>query len=366
MKKYIFIWALMLASVSGQAQEIPSNDLQNDINAIKRDTSFVYAESTMMDAVEALSGARAILELKLYEWLRCQYPNMDASTLVPNSKDKWDNRLTKRGKYNRVLAYVRKWDVVPALKLNAKTAEESYSLQDKIAFIKSMYKDFFENSSFDTENLSDLRKYLSSDVAKQIHMVCPYDVCDEKDSSYVVRLFIDGSPTYERPDPGDRVVTRSIRPLKNDWFEITNIWDVIETPIKVGVKLQNTNDGLQVVDFSTEWDTKMEAFSTVENTIEDWELLISPEEQKMITLVRFDEIEPYIKQLKADDRISGYGKYRTMPKDELCHLFIYNREGDIVAVLENTPHETYNLKTREKDVISNYKNCGAIWFTLRW
>ena len=34
--------------------------------------------------------------------------------------------------------------------------------------------------------------------------------------------------------------------------------------------------------------------------------------------------------------------------------------ADSVVIIQNT----YNLKTREKDAISNYKNCGAIWFTL--
>ena len=139
-----------------------------------------------------------------------------------------------------------------------------------------------------------------------------------------------------------------------------------EKPVVIGLKIQNTEDGLRVVDFSYDEDKKTEGLSEVDNTIEDWELLLTPEEKKMISMVSFYEIEPYIKQLKADDRIYGYGKYSTMPKDDLCHLFIYNREGEIVTVLFKTHQNTYNLKTREKDAISNYKNCGAIWFTLRW
>ena len=363
MKKIVLLWALLLAFVSAEAQEV---DPQSNINAIKRDTSFIYAESTMMDAVEALSGARAILEMKLHEWLRNNYPDEKADVLVSESKEKWLSLLTKRGKYNRLLVYVSKYDVVPDLKPNEKIVEDLSSVQDKITFIKQMYKDFFHNKSFNTENPSYLRQYLSSDVIKQIHMDCPYDGSDERDSSYVVYLFIDGSPNYERPDPGNRVASRSIKPMKDDWFEVTNNWDMAGRPIIICLKVQNTNDGLKVVDFSTEWDDKMEGLSPIENAIEDWEFLISSEGQKMITLTKFDEIEPYIKQLKADDRILGYGKYRTMPKDEHCYLFIYNREGDIVTVLEQTALGTYNLKTREKDVISNYKNCGAIWFTLSW
>lgn len=363
MKKTFLSCISLLASVLCQAQGIDGVDPLNDINAIKRDTSYIYAEATMKDAIEAQSGARAILELKIYDWLRNNYPGKNIDSLVTSSRDKWLDLLTRRDKYNRVFVYVSKQSIVPVQKPKA-VAEDPFSQQDKIAFIKRMYKDFFDNRDFDTENLSNLRKYLTSELAEQIHIECPYDGCDESDSSYIVDLFKDGSLSYERPDPGYRVVTRSIKPLKYDWFEITNVWDVIEDPIIVGLKIQNTEDGLRVVDFSYEGDKKTEGLSEVDNTIEDWELLITPEEKKMISMVSFYEIEPYIKQLKAADRIYGYGKYSTMPKDDLCHLFIYNREGEIVTVLFKTRQNTYNLKTREKDAISNYKNCGAIWFTL--
>ena len=364
MKKTILLCTYLLASISGQAQGIDGVDPLNDINAIKRDTSYIYAEATMKDAVEAKSGARAILELKIYEWLHNCYPGKNADSLVNQSKSHWCDLLTSRGNYNRVLAFVSKQVIVPVQKQKERTVEDPYSQQDKITFIKRMYKDFFDNRDFDTENLSNLRKYLSSEVAQRLHVECPYDNCDESDSSYIVDLFADGGLSYERPCPGYRVVTRSIKPLKYDWFEITNVWDVIEDPIIVGLKIQNTEDGLRVVDFSYEGDKKTEGLSEVDNTIEDWELLITLEEKKMISMVSFYEIEPYIKQLKAADRINSYGKYSTMPKDDICHLFIYNREGEIVTVLFKTHQNTYNLKTREKDAISNYKNCGAIWFTL--
>ncbi len=364
MKKIMLLWTCLLFCALGQSQGVESVDPLKDINAIKRDTSFIYAESTMKDALEAQSGAKAVLELKLYEWLRSHYPNVNSEKLVSDSKENWITLLSKRGIYHRVLVYISKYDLMPSLKPKDQIVEDPYSQQDKIAFIKRMYKDFFDNNSFDTEKLSDLRQYLTQSVAEQIRMQCPYDGCDETDSSYVVCLFVDGSLSYERPDPGYRVVTRSIKPLKYNWFEVTNIWDVVEDPIIVGLKVQNTSEGLRVVDLSTDSDKKTEGLSESDNTIEDWELLITPEEQKMISLVSFYEIEPYIKQLKADDRINGYGKYSTLPKDDLCHLFIYNKDGEIVTVLLKTPHNTYNLKTREKDVISNYKGCGAIWFTL--
>ena len=102
----VLLWSCLLASVSGRAQVSDSVDPLNDINAIKRDTSYIYAEATMKDAVEAQSGARAILELKIYDWLRNKYPEVNSDSLVLNSKDKWFDLVTRRGEYNRAFVYV--------------------------------------------------------------------------------------------------------------------------------------------------------------------------------------------------------------------------------------------------------------------
>lgn len=322
MKKTVLLWICLLACTTSLAQGIDGVDPLNDINVIKRDTSYIYAEATMKDAVEAKSGARAVLELKIYDWLRNCYPEKNADSLVNQSKSHWCDLLTSRGNYNRVLAFVSKQVIIPVQKHKERNVEDPFSQQDKITFIKRMYKDFFVNTNFDTQNLSDLQKYLTPDVAERLHDECPYDGC-EGEMRYVVDFFEDGNPSFERPDYGDRVVTRSIKSLKYDWFEITNIWDVSEEkPVIIGLKIQNTEDGLRVVDFSSEEDKKTEGLSEVDNTIEDWELLITPEEQKMISMVSFYEIEPYVKQLKAEDRIYEYGEYSTMPQDCLCHLFI--------------------------------------------
>ena len=92
---------------------------------------------------------------------------------------------------------------------------------------------------------------------------------------------------------------------------------------------------------------------------------LSEEEQRMTGLHEFDEIEPYVKRLKATDKVTNYGKYTTMPTTGLCHLFIYNQTGEVVAVLRKEDTTIINLRTRQQDEITNYKNCGAIWLQLK-
>jgi hypothetical protein len=226
MKKIVLLGACLLASVSSQAQATEHADSLNDINAIKRDTIFIYAESTMKDAVEAMSGAHAILELKIYDWLRSKHPGENAEVLVNDSKKEWSDILSRRGMYNRAFVYVSKRDVLPMV---------------------------------------------------------------------------------EVPEP----------------VEVEDTVPVLE------------------------------------------EVLVpelTPDEETMAAIFKFDEIEPYIKGLKSEGRLHAYGKYASMPEDDPCYMFIYDKEGSVVAVLrqlEGGKH--YNLRTLKDDNIRNYKNCGAIW-----
>ena len=228
------LWSCLLASVSGWAQVTDSVDPLNDINAIKRDTSYIYAEATMKDAVEAQSGARAILELKIYDWLRNKYPEVNSDSLVLNSKDKWFDLVTSRGEYNRAFVYVDKRGVLPVV---------------------------------------------------------------------------------EKPEP-----------VESD--------SVADDPVTI-----------------------MEDFLRLE---------LTDDEETMAGVYDFGSIEPYIKGLKENQRLKAYGKYASLPEEALCYLFVYNRDGNVVAVLRQAEDGSYfNLREKKDDNVRNYKNCGAIWFQLK-
>ena len=234
MKKILFIWASLLVSLSGQTQNIERVDSLNDINAIKRDTSFIYAESTMRDAVEAQSGAHAILELKLYDWLRSKHPGEDVELLVSNSKKNWFDLLSRRGKYSRVFVYVSKRDVLPVVE----------------------------------------------------------------------------------PDI-----------VEVDTVEVEESVPVLEDVL-----------------------------------VPD----LTPEEEEMVTIDSFSRIEPYVNGLKEKGRLRAYGKYASLPEDDPCYIFVYDRDGGVVAVLrqaENGQH--FNMRSQKEDNVRNYKDCGAIWFQLK-
>lgn len=222
-KKKLLLWASLMSSLSVQAQGIERIDTLDDINAIKRDTSFIYAESTMKDVLEAQTGAQALLQLKICEWLRFNHPELDSESLVSNSKEKWFSLLTKRGVYNRIFVYVNKYDILPI-------KEEPEAVLEDVLIPQ-----------------------------------------------------------------------------------------------------------------------------------------LTPEEETMsVSIVRFENIEPYVKNLKADGQLKAYGKYTSLPQDESCYMFVYNREGNIEAVLRQTEDgKHFNLRTLKEDNVHNYKNCGAIWLQFK-
>ena len=235
-KKYLIIWICLLFAMSVQAQDFADFDSLADINVIKRDTSYIYAESTRLDAVEALSDARIILEIKLQDWLRYKHIKEDASSLISNSKERWLSLLTKRGKYKRVFVYVSKRDVLPM-------------------------PETLEAVTLDAVSLSEEPVVVPEDVRT---------------------------------------------------FELTN------------------------------------------------------EEEEMAAITGFADIEPYVKGLKNEGKLRAYGKYASLPEDDACHIFIYDRDGDVVAVIRQTADgHQYNLRTKNDDNVRNYKNCGAIWLQLK-
>ena len=86
---------------------------------------------------------------------------------------------------------------------------------------------------------------------------------------------------------------------------------------------------------------------------------------QMKQIKSFYDVEPYIKGLKSKGKLNAYGKYATMPENEDCHLFVYDKQGNISALLRKAGNTQYNLNSLKEDNIKNYKNCGAIWFQLK-
>ena len=249
MKKHVvsmllFVTAAVLPSAAQTAADVTKN-----INKVKRDTMFIYAEATMKDLNEAYNGARAILEVKVGDWVREQHPAEGIGVCIVKAKEHFIQLETRRGDFYRAFVYVRKSDIMPV-------ADKSEVTVFEVA---------------------------PSTKPNQVEAI-PAIIVSE-----------------EAPE------------------------EVNETPV----------------------------------------LELTSEEKQMRQVRSFYEVEPYIKSLKSKGKINAYGKYATMPDDEDCHLFVYDKQGNISALLRKSGITQYNLNTLKEDNVKNYKNCGAIWFQLK-
>ena len=221
-----------------------AQSVAKDINKVKRDTMYIYAEATMKDLSEAYNGARAILEMKVGDWVRTQHPAEGIEVCIVKAKEHFVQLETRRGEFYRAFVYVRKSDIMP--------------------------------------------------------------VADKSEVKVLEVAPISKSPRIEA------------RPA-----------------------------------------------IIVAEEVPQAELELTPEEKQMTTVQSFYDVEPYIKGLKSKGVLKAYGKYATMPINEDCHIFVYDKQGNISALLRKSGSNQYNLNTLKEDNIKNYKNCGAIWFQLK-
>lgn len=88
-------------------------------------------------------------------------------------------------------------------------------------------------------------------------------------------------------------------------------------------------------------------------------------EKRILQVVLSSQIDDYIREMQAQNSLRGFGKYKKMPQNDECYLFVYNKSGEIPAHLHRVEGKYINVKTGQEDDIDNYKGCGAFWFTFR-
>ena len=239
MKRILCVISCLMLFMSLIAQQ---DDLVRQIGRIKRDANFIYAEATMKNQKEALAGAKAILEVKVSDWIH-QETTENVDVCIAKAKEHCFELQTMRGDYYRAFVYVNKQDILP--------------VTDK----------------------------------KEV-VVFQVDNSTSKDSSAEVI-------SEDSPSPSVEVIT------------------------------------------------------------------LTADEEKMKSITSFYEIKPYIESLKKAGRLDTYGKYSTMPQDGKCHLFVYDKQGKVVAALRKTGNYILNIATLRGDNIKNYNECGAIWLRIK-
>ena len=109
MKKFVlFIFMLFSISTFGQT----TVDAQ-EINAIKKDQTYLWGENRSADLGEALAGARTSLEIRVSEWVKEQHASEGIEVCIVKAKENCSEIQTMMGNRYRALIYVKKSDILP-------------------------------------------------------------------------------------------------------------------------------------------------------------------------------------------------------------------------------------------------------------
>lgn len=91
---------------------------------------------------------------------------------------------------------------------------------------------------------------------------------------------------------------------------------------------------------------------------------LNDEEKAFAAVSQFNSVKPIVERIRQDGRLIDYGKYKDMPSEGICYLFVYDKSGIVEAVLRRDS-TMLNLRTQQEDDIDNYKGCGAIWLRMK-
>ena len=113
-------------------------------------------------------------------------------------------------------------------------------------FIESMYKDFYEPNNLERSDKKLLSKYFTEEAMQKFYVESDYE---DGGFFYCTDFLVNGAISGNAsPDYGDKVVSRTIEPENDGWFLVTNIWDVIQEPVKVRLQVKSIDGAFKVVD----------------------------------------------------------------------------------------------------------------------
>lgn len=85
--------------------------------------------------------------------------------------------------------------------------------------------------------------------------------------------------------------------------------------------------------------------------------------KRLLALKMYDEVPACVETLKKKGLITEYNRYASLPNPDDYVLIIYNRAGEVEAILSEGA-ERINMRTLQADGVANYKGRGAIGVKL--
>lgn len=314
-KRLLAVIAFMLCFSASFAQ---TDNVQKDINRVKRDTAYIYAEATMKKMEDAIEGAKAVLELQVAEWLKSQGMS-GTETCVTKAKENIMTLQTRRGNFHRAFVYVKKSDII------------TFASESNVLVMK----------------LSDGKSKKDKKESKTTKPVKPAAPAKEETPAETVAPVKPAAPA------------KSSTPAVDDDMYMTPKKETVSKPQKAQKKNVEKAEKAEGVE-------KKEEMTSVVQSANDG--LISTTERQMKNVANVSDIKPLVLSWVDSEKVApnNYGQTSTLPTSGNFHAFVYDRSGNVVAALRHTDGKTFNLNTLEADDMAKYKGKGYGVFWVRF
>lgn len=314
-KRLLAVIAFMLCFSASFAQ---TDNVQKDINRVKRDTAYIYAEATMKKMEDAIEGAKAVLELQVAEWLKSQGMS-GTETCVTKAKENIMTLQTRRGNFHRAFVYVKKSDII------------TFASESNVLVMK----------------LSDGKSKKDKKESKTTKPVKPAAPAKEETPAETVAPVKPAAPA------------KSSTPAVDDDMYMTPKKETASKPQKAQKKKVEKVEKAEGVE-------KKEEMTSVVQSANDG--LISTTERQMKNVANVSDIKPLVLSWVDSEKVApnNYGQTSTLPTSGNFHAFVYDRSGNVVAALRHTDGKTFNLNTLEADDMAKYKGKGYGVFWVRF
>lgn len=175
-RKILFHLLLLLISVSVNAQEQNTNETLREINKIKLDNNYIWAEGTSTKSKkDALENANTVLSFEIQNWLKSSGKTDIAGIVVPTS-DQYLTIHTQRRNLHRAFVYVERNKIMPYSKgekvVVMEQVTEKKKKEEKEPIGTSSYEEVYEPTAIEKEMLQvktsdDIIAFVErSDIAK--------------------------------------------------------------------------------------------------------------------------------------------------------------------------------------------------------
>lgn len=309
-KKKLLALVLMLLF----AEVVPAQTTSKEINNIKRNQIYIYAESTMATEAEARDVANELLMKQIEEYISSKRKLTNAdNVIIKNISTKSESMTMMRGTMYRVFVYVKKSDIEGVNNttvINAKSGTTT-SITDKPSS-NALATNTTPSTTSATVDIpeSEIAIEMTPDEIADIDIpdaTQPVQPTSEAEKAPVTKANPDPAPTSATKEPTAASDAKTAAPL-GGWKQ-----DAINSLLKCE----------NLADFRTR-----------------------------------------LNRLKAEYKIKSYGTIDRCPSVANSFWAIFDEKGKLVTILGNGTSERIDYRTMTMSSLEAHKGMNALWFNF--